>query len=120
MTAILVVDDSMISRRATLAQLPGDWAARAVQAANGREALEQLRSRRFAAVVLDLNMPEMDGYALLAALQQEQIEAFVVVLSADVQPRAMARVITLGAAAFLPKPVQGEALRAVLADAGVA
>jgi CheY-like chemotaxis protein len=64
-------------------------------------------------------MPDMNGYQVLEALQHEDLNTFVIVVSADVQPLAKARVHALGAAAFVAKPVTAEALRRILKEYGL-
>jgi len=50
---------------------------------------------------LDLTMPEMDGYEVLEALQKEDLNSFVIVVTADIQPVAQERVLKMGAIAFV-------------------
>jgi len=70
-------------------------------------------------VLLDLTMPVLDGFGVLEGIRDEGIKAKVVVVSADIQPKAKLRVISLGALAFLQKPFNKESLAATLADCGV-
>src|ERR1051325_5294658 len=101
-TPILVVDDSAISRSITIRSLPKGWDIAITQAANGREALVALEQGQPAVVLLDLNMPVMDGYEFLAALRDNGAALpVVIVLSGDIQPGAQARVKELGARAFI-------------------
>lgn len=64
-TSILVVDDSAVSRTIVIRSLPPAWDVTVTQASNGKEALSALHQRPHAVVLLDLNMPVMDGYELL-------------------------------------------------------
>lgn len=48
---------------------------------DGLDALEKLRAKRYDGVVLDVNMPRMDGLALLEQLQKERIRATVIMVS---------------------------------------
>jgi CheY-like chemotaxis protein len=68
---------------------------------------------------LDLTMPDLTGFQVLEALQHEDLNTFVIVVSADVQPRARERVHALGAAAFVAKPVTQEALLPILKEYGL-
>ena len=80
---ILVVDDDEATRAGIRRGLEADgWHVE--EAANGREALEKLRGRRFDAIALDLLMPVMDGFEFLVALRQDDAskEIPVVVLTA--------------------------------------
>jgi len=117
--ALLIVDDSSFSRKAMLKSLPEAWDVDITQATNGEEALEALRKGLGEVVLLDLTMPVLDGFGVLEGIRDEGIEAKVVVVSADIQPKAKLRVISLGALAFLQKPFNKESLAATLADCGV-
>jgi signal transduction histidine kinase/CheY-like chemotaxis protein len=69
-TRILVVDDDQIQRERVLGWLEGQhWVVQ--EAGNGREALARLREGNPDLILLDLMMPEMDGFAVVAALQKE-------------------------------------------------
>jgi signal transduction histidine kinase/CheY-like chemotaxis protein len=67
---ILLVEDDPVQRERARAWLePQQWIV--TEAANGREALRSIREERPDLILLDLMMPEMDGFQLVAALQQE-------------------------------------------------
>jgi len=116
--AVLVVDDSAISRKMVIRSLPDDLRTDISQAGNGHEALAALRERPRELVLLDLNMPEMDGYQFLEALQGKVLPT-IVVLSGDIQPKARERVMALGARAFIKKPVVAATLSDVLKECGI-
>lgn len=118
-TPILVVDDSVMSRKLVIKALPSEWEVEIHQAGNGREALDVYRSGKAHVMFLDLTMPVMDGYEVLETLKQEGLDAFVIVISADVQPKAQERVKELGAMAFLKKPVKTEEIKQVLKEYGI-
>ncbi len=117
-TSILIVDDSPMARKMLMKALPGHWQVSVAQAGNGREALEAYRTGRVDVMFLDLTMPDMDGYQVLETLQKEDLNCFVIVVSADIQPQARERVARLGAAAFIRKPVNTTELAAVLREYG--
>jgi CheY-like chemotaxis protein len=73
-------------------------------AANGSEALEQIRQRRPQAAVLDVNMPGMDGYQVLSAIRTEGLPLRVVLLTARQQESDVIRGFTLGADDYVVKP----------------
>jgi DNA-binding response OmpR family regulator len=83
-------------------------------AADGAEAMARLRRRLPAVVLLDLSMPHMDGWAVLArrAVEQAWMHVPVVAMSAD--HRHADAITELGASAFLPKPFSVDELRAIL------
>jgi len=81
-------------------------------AVNGRKALEFLKHHDVDLMLVDIMMPEMDGYETLAALRAEPRWAAlpVVVLSAKALPADRARMLAAGADDFLAKPVEYDAL----------
>jgi DNA-binding response OmpR family regulator len=90
-----------------------------LEASGGEAALELLGSQAVDLVLLDLTMPGMSGFDVLAALQERKSTATVIVVSADIQTQARARVAALGAAGFIAKPIQPEVLRAECERLGV-
>ncbi|MBI5752170.1 MAG: response regulator [Hydrogenophilales bacterium] len=116
---ILVVDDSAMARKMLIKSLPPEWDVSISQAANGIEAMAAYREGKAAVMFLDLNMPEMDGYQVLEALRQEDMNSMVIVVSADIQPIAQERVMSMGAIAFVKKPISFDALNSVLKQYGV-
>jgi two-component system, chemotaxis family, chemotaxis protein CheY len=119
-TSVLVVDDSAVSRSIVIKSLPRDWDVAITQAANGSEALAALNQKPHAVVLLDLNMPVMDGYQFLEAIKSSALTMpIVIVLSGDVQPRAQARVKELGASMFVKKPIRPQSLLEALQQCGV-
>src|SRR2546430_9071550 len=69
-TRILLVDDDKDQRERLRVWLEGEqWAVQ--ETANGREALTRLQAEKPDVILLDLMMPEMDGFAVVAALQKE-------------------------------------------------
>jgi class 3 adenylate cyclase len=86
------------------------------EAANGRIALELLRKRAFDLLILDIEMPVLDGYGVLAALRADATldRLPVIVASGLGELDAVVRCIELGAEDFLPKPVNAVLLRARL------
>lgn len=116
---LLVCDDSGFARKQLIRALPPDWNFQITQAAHGLEGLDAIRKGLGDVVLLDLTMPEMDGYGVLAAIRDEGLKARVVVISGDVQEKAVARVKELGALAFLQKPVDPLDLRKTLREHGL-
>ena len=104
---LMVVDDSALMRRVICDIIAQDSNFEVtVTCKNGQEALERLRKESFDGVLLDINMPVMDGLQLLEALQKEHIQSTIIMVStlttkdADVTIRAM----ELGATEFITKP----------------
>ncbi|MGH8678658.1 MAG: response regulator, partial [Burkholderiales bacterium] len=110
---ILVVDDNVANREMLGRRLERE--GHQVQlAAGGREALELLRERRVDLVLLDVMMPEVDGYAVLQHLKaDEQLrDVPVLMISAVDEIESVVRCIELGAEDYLPKPFDPVLLRA--------
>jgi two-component system, NtrC family, sensor kinase len=69
-TRVLLVEDDAVQRERMRGWLEGpEWSVR--EAANGREALDRLKQGKPDVILLDLMMPEMDGFAVVAALQKK-------------------------------------------------
>lgn len=119
-TPLLVVDDSPMARKMLIKSLPAHWDVAISQAGNGIEALAAYRAGKADIMFLDLTMPVLDGFGVLKEMQQEHLNCFVIVVSADIQPLAMERVKALGAMAFIKKPVTAEAIEAILLEYGIA
>ena len=109
-----------MARKMLIKALPAAWDVEITQAGNGIEALAAYHAGQADVMFLDLTMPEMDGYAVLEAMQREGLDSFVIVVSADIQPLARERVRALGAAAFIKKPVDAAQIQTVLREYGIA
>ena len=116
---ILICDDSSFAQKQLFKALPEDWDVNPSYAKNGHEALLAIKNNPVKILFLDLNMPEMDGYEVLAALQKENIKLRVIVVSGDIQAEAHKRVMELGALEFLKKPVDKDELKATLEKLGL-
>lgn len=113
---VLICDDSALARKQMARSLPGSLAAEITFAINGYDALEKLTKQKFKLVFLDLTMPELDGFATLVEIRKRRIDVSVVVVSGDIQPKARAKVESLGAVAFIQKPIDKQLLKQVLRE----
>lgn len=118
--SLLICDDSSLARKQLLRALPANWPLDISQATGGREALEKIREGNVEVLLLDLTMPDMDGFEVLAALRAEKLSCQVVVISGDVQDESVRRVLELGALAFIRKPADPAYLQQTLAGLGIA
>ena len=113
---VLVVDDTAFNRR-LLVRLLTSIGHDTLEATNGREALDLLRGADTGSVdvvLLDIVMPEMDGYETLEALKAdpELLDLPVIVISGVDELESVVRCIRMGAVDYLPKTVAPEILRA--------
>jgi class 3 adenylate cyclase len=110
---LLVVDDNRVNRL-LLGRSLEQLGHTVTFAENGREALESLRKQRVDLVLLDIEMPEMDGYQVLAALGADtQLRDIPVVMMSSLEEvDSVARCIELGAEDYLFKPVNPILLKA--------
>ena len=112
---ILLVDDQP-ARLLTYQSVLGELGQNLVCAQSGLEALDKLMREEFAVVLLDVSMPDMDGFELIERLRRtpEGAGAKIVVLSSLEAPGEAARRPELGIGAYLRKPVkQSELLEAI-------
>ncbi len=110
---LLVADDNKVNRLLLSRNL--ELLGHAVATAeNGRIALDMLGRERFDLLLLDMEMPEMDGFAVLAAMKQDPAlrEVPVIVTSSLEGIAHVVRCIELGAEDYLNKPVNPVLLRA--------
>jgi len=110
---LLVVDDNRVNRL-LLGRLLEQLGHTVTFAENGRDALDALRQRRVDLVLLDIEMPEMDGYQTLEALAADPNLRYipVVMMSSVEEVDSVARCIEMGAEDYLFKPVNPVLLKA--------
>ncbi|NLQ17415.1 response regulator [Marinomonas sp. M1K-6] len=118
-TRVLICDDSKMARMQLAKGLPTDWDVDIDYAEDGQQALDILSASAFDILFLDLNMPVKDGYQTLQALQSFVQPPAVIVVSGDVQPKAIQRVKDMGAVAFHKKPASAGELRRLLSSLGL-
>jgi two-component system chemotaxis response regulator CheY len=109
----LIVDDSSAVRTFVRASLEDADFARVEEAATGFEALRLLASNVFDVVIVDVNMPDINGLELLAFMKKSprQQGARKILISTQVDGRDARRGTELGADAFLEKPFEVDELR---------
>jgi adenylate cyclase len=110
---LLVADDNKVNRLLLSRNLELQGHAVAC-AENGRVALEMLRRDRFDLLLLDMEMPEMDGFQVLAELKKDlQLRDLPVIVTSSLEGiDHVVRCIELGAEDYLPKPVNPVLLKA--------
>ncbi|MCP4187623.1 MAG: response regulator [Gammaproteobacteria bacterium] len=118
-TPVTICDDSSFARKQLARALPENWDVEVTFAVNGVEGIEAVRENLAEVMFLDLTMPEMDGYEVLEAIKEEQLNSVVIVISGDIQPEARARVMALGAIDFVKKPIDSELMLEILNNFGL-
>ncbi len=116
---LLICDDSNMARKQVARSLPDGWDVDVTFATNGVEGVAAIKAGKGDVLLLDLNMPEMDGYQVLETILKEDLPTLVIVISGDIQPEAHQRVKSLGALDFIKKPVDKRKLTEVLHAYGV-
>jgi CheY-like chemotaxis protein len=100
---VLIADDDMTVRMIVRSAIQGAG-IKCRMACDGTEALQMARDCRPPAAVLDVNMPGMDGYEVLAAIRNEALPVRVILLTARQQEADITRGFTLGADDYVVKP----------------
>ncbi len=112
-SVVLIVDDNE-NNRDVLERRIARYGHIVETAENGREALDKIRARSYDLVLLDIMMPEMNGYQLLERVKQdpEYRNLPIIVISAIDDVESIVRCIKLGAEDYLPKPFNPSILKA--------
>jgi signal transduction histidine kinase/DNA-binding NarL/FixJ family response regulator len=110
--AILLVDDRP-EQRLALAAVMAELGERVVEAASGREALRHLLRRDFALILLDVNMPDMDGFETASLIRQRQSceHTPIIFVTAHADDAFAARGYQLGAVDYIQAPVDPQVLK---------
>jgi DNA-binding response OmpR family regulator len=86
----------------------------------GKEGLELIKTKQFDSIVLDLAMPEFDGYEILATLQKEdpsQLSKIIILTASSVPIETVRKFKELGVSSCLQKPVDIDQLLSRITDA---
>jgi len=123
---VMVVEDKEFQRKQIVQILESEGYAVVASAANGKEAIQLYDkfSRDLDIITTDLDMPVLDGYALLYELMQKKPRARIVFISDDTTKTILADLLSMGAADFVLKPIQRgvilERIKQVLIKAQIA
>jgi len=113
--SVLIVDDSPVMRTfiRRVMTLSGFEVGECVEASDGQEALERLRSRPVDVILTDINMPRMNGEEFLRRLEEDaQLRTVpTLVISTDATKGRILKMLSLGAQGYMTKPFSPEALR---------
>jgi len=114
---ILVADDERVNQRVAVIQLQ-KLGHRADVVSTGRQAVDAVTRDRYDLVLMDCNMPDMDGFTATRAIRQAELPATrvaIVAMTASALSDDRARCLAAGMDDYLTKPLRQEALRDLLA-----
>lgn len=114
---ILIVDDSPISIKIMKSCIPKDPSYELFDAADGQSGVEKYKEVKPDLTFMDLTMPVMDGFQALAEILKFDPKAMVIVCTADVQIKAIAKAHDLGAFSVVKKPPAKESIAAAIREA---
>ena len=111
-TRVLIVDDEPLARQRLRDLLMDEPGIDVIgEACNGREALAMIRKQKPDLVVLDIQMPELDGFEVVAALGTKQLPAIIFATAYD---RFAVKAFEVHAVDYLLKPFDGDRLKEAL------
>ena len=113
-SCVLVVDDSRTLRRILVRELNSLGLTNIVEAGDGLEAIEVVKSKPIDLMLLDMEMPELDGLGVLQVLKSDETykQLPIIVISGADQFDKTIKCIEIGAEDYLPKPFDPILLRA--------
>ncbi|GAB6909992.1 Response regulator receiver (fragment) [Desulfosarcina cetonica] len=115
---ILLVEDNLINQKLTLALLKR-FGLTADTAGNGKIALERLAARPYDLVLMDVQMPEMDGYEATRQIRAGQAGVLdaqipIVAVTAHAMQGDRERCLAAGMSDYIAKPIKPDRLKAVI------
>ncbi|HEV8002699.1 MAG TPA: PAS domain S-box protein [Planctomycetaceae bacterium] len=113
---VLVVDDGETNRKLIQFVL-GRVGAKVFQAENGRQAVERALTEPFDLILMDMQMPVMDGYQATSQLRAHGVTAPIIALTANAMKGDEARCREAGCSGYLSKPIDSDLLLATVARA---
>ena len=115
---VLIAEDNQMNQQ-LLRHLMKQWGVKLEIANNGQEALELLKKKKFSLVLMDIQMPEMDGYATTLAIRNElKSEIPVIAMTAHAMTGEKERCLSYGMNDYISKPVKESELYQILKTYG--
>ncbi len=114
----LVVDDSKMAKKMVVKVLSSflEEGDEIFEANDGLEGVNLYKEKNPDLVFMDLTMPVMDGFIATMEINRFDKDAKVIAISADIQQKAVDRVMQRGALSFVQKPINEEKMRVILEE----
>lgn len=113
-TKILVAEDNIMNQQ-LIRHLMRHWQLNYQIVNNGQEAVELLKHTTFSVVLMDIQMPEMDGYTATLAIRNElKLDVPIIAMTAHAMPGEKERCLSYGMNDYISKPVRDVELYAIL------
>jgi CheY-like chemotaxis protein len=117
---VLVVEDHVINQKVAVCLLE-KWGCRVSVATNGREAVDMVSQQIYQIILMDCQMPKMDGFAGTAVIRQREVvtgqHVPIIAMTANALQGDRERCPSAGVDGYLAKPITADALYAVIAQA---
>ncbi len=116
---ILLAEDNYVNKEHAVLLL-GKWGHEVVCAENGKEAIEKVRAEPFDLVLMDLEMPEMDGFDATAAIRQNERTTSrhvpIIAMTADAMGSVQEKCLQAGMDSYICKPIRPQSLLETIND----
>lgn len=118
MQRVLIIDDSSATRAYIRAALEAETELDVTEASSGFDALRILPRSQFDLLLVDINMPNINGLELISFIRRSEThrETPLMIISTEASERDRQRAMELGANAYLAKPFTAEALIAAVRE----
>lgn len=110
---ILLVDDS-VDNQFLVQTILSKWGLRVELASNGKEAIEKVKKENYDLILMDMQMPIMDGYTACAQLTEESCQIPIIALTANAMKEDRDRCLQVGCKDYLSKPIHKNQLFQIL------
>lgn len=113
-TQMLVVEDNEINQ-SLMKHLLASWQVNPDIAANGKEAIEMLRHKKYDVILMDIQMPEMDGYSATQIIRKElKLTTPIIAMTAHALAGEREKCLGFGMDEYISKPVREQELRGLI------
>jgi two-component system chemotaxis response regulator CheY len=114
----LVVEDSPTMRQLIAFALKRIQGSKVIEATDGVDALKKLSGQKFDMLLVDINMPIMDGLKLVSLVRADPVnrDTPIIMITTEGAEEDRKRALSLGASAYLTKPIQTQELLRVVSQ----